>query len=395
MLIASIFTIWLAMLLTSMRLAYFLITPYSAVFYAILLTYGLPSITHPSPNNFKIFIHLNLFFCLFSFLILFLPKPRYSASFPYVRPSAGVYSLALLFWFVSLLSGLDSWTLVFDRMVNPRDYTHIRAGTGAITFVSIFLTFIATFYAAQSFWKLRDKNSLLWLILFGCINILGGGKASVIALFFILLFAYFSINGIPSIKVLIVSGLASFVLLLLSFGIFARSGARTLDLSSLVLRLTKYQTELKYTAELSREIDLVRGAFFEFGIVQTLLTPIPRAIFPEKHSGGIYEEFLNKAAGVSSDPAHFETPGMVMEGLLLFGDIWWVVYAFLAYAFCALPILLRARINAGFLWCCWLFLMMFGLVRAGFFFTTFWMLFLGLFAIWVVEAVHRRRVNGT
>lgn len=348
------------------------------VLIAIVLTYYLPYLIQDNlENRFKVIIEIFIFYIFFLIIHSLLFRKKI-AKIAHTRPRnlSKIYLLTIIIWAYSLTSGLDNPLLIIDRALNPRDYTHIRTSEGVITYLSIGFTFFSTFISACEYLKNKTLRNLITLSIFIAINILGGGKSSMVSIAVIFLFAKEIVSSKIVTKDFMKYSVLAITLLILSFGIFSRAGSRTNDVTEMITRFTEYQQEMIFSALLYQQANLNSAEYLLDGVFDTFTAGIPRALYPTKPQGSLYVKYVNPELQISEDINHFATYGIQLEGKLVFGWIWPVISATLLVLYLKIPNLICGSVNVPTILRLWNCLVIFGLIRAGLLFTTPWMIFI-------------------
>ena len=346
----------------------------------LTLTYYLPYIYHGKYISYglEIIIELTLFYVAFLIAQKYLSKkPKLRTKYKTPKNIYKIYVVSFLLWILSLLSGLDDPFLIFDRALNPRDYTHVRSSEGVITFISIGFTFFSTYHSACEFIRTRSLRELIIFLTFVAQNLLGGGKSSMVSIVLILLYAREAVSEKKiSTYVFFRYGVIATLALVLSFGLFTREGSRTGDFKEMATRFVEYQQELILSSELYLKANLNSADYTLVGIVETLTAGIPSSFYPSKPQGALFTKFVNNEIYISNDPNHFATYGVQLEGKLVFGWLWPIIGAIILSLYLKIPDYLSGKYETPRIFVLWNCLLLLGFVRAGLLFTTPWMTFI-------------------
>ena len=357
------------------------------VLIGLCLTYYVPYFIFKDYQNGEMVIfELTVFYV--SFIVLhILIKKRAKNKFIYTTPVnlAKIYLGTICLWIFSLASGLDNPLLILDRALNPRDYTHIRSSEGIITFISIGFTFCSTYLSACEFIREKNLRKFLIFLIFVAINLLGGGKSSMVSIILILIFAKETVSG-QSVSgySFIKYGIIALIALILSFGLFSRAGSRTSDVGEMLSRFVEYQQEYIFSTLLYTNANSKAGDYFLVGIYETLSAGVPRGVFPSKPQGALYTKYINPELDISDDINHFATYGIQLEGKLVFGWLWPIIAAFILVLYLKIPEYLSRHHETPRIFILWNCLIIFGFIRAGVLFTTPWMTFIIIPLIYIL-----------
>lgn len=258
-----------------------------------------------------------------------------------------VWLFMFTLYFVALSAPLGFNPIsTFNRMINPRAYTFIRAGFGPLNHILSALKLIMLILSSYIFFAKKKVGSFLLVIISILINILGGSKASFLN--FIIVFALISFKMDFSyrkikLKKLIKYGIFGVSMLIIAFMVFYKPG-EVISINEAFVGLRGYQKEAYYTIKVINDFDWKSNYLFE-GIIDTITPFIPRAIWSDKPFSGFYQRYWRATYEPNTVIYHTSTFGALSESYMMFNIFGSVLYAFLFFIICKKTYLYYQKTN--------------------------------------------------
>ena len=343
-----------------LRQNYRIMSPVTIFCAAFFLLYSMPYLVHfyitPDSHlsrlsNSEVIMALNvircfiypLFFILVSlmFRVAKLQPNELNVDFAAIKHRA-----IFVFLFFCLTSTLTLGTGVgfspsamIDRAINPRAYTYIKAGLGPLTHLHSGVQFsLLVLASVMIFLSGKSIRSMLFfgLCTFGAF--LGGGKSSIVLPFIILIVIWQKMtswqkNIFSKLYRTMMIGILGMVLVILGFAFLGTPGERV-GFKDAAARIPGYHREAYY---LSRVLEYFPwSSEYPVKLLQdTLIAPIPRAIWKSKPGYGIWIRYFRPAFEPNTELYHTSTFGCLTEAHMFFGRfgpyIYGIVWAFFLY----------------------------------------------------------------
>ncbi|GAC29868.1 hypothetical protein [Brumicola pallidula] len=303
-----------------------------------------------------------------------------------------LFFLAFIAKFVYLGTGLGfNPVLILERIIYPREFTSIKVGTGLINYLQTALTLLTYFMAAILYQQKKNSINLILLVLAALLFFVAGAKQQVIWLAFVYIMLKnkgnnsVDFNLVKNIKYL----LAICTLVVFSFAIMIVRA----DNDSLLEKLVKYQRESYYSALVLSDYDW-QLEYSINGVVDTIASPIPRSLWPDKPFLGYYNRYWRQRYEPKTVRYHTSTFGFIAESHMLVGSLGSILYAFIFFLlvkYCYVGFL-RSSSYIGVFFPIYLTTLLYFFLRSGFTgFTLVNTLFTLIICVLTVRKIYRLR----
>lgn len=232
--------------------------------------------------------------------------------------------------------------MILERVLFPREFTSIKIGTGLINYLQSSVTLLVYYLALLLYFDRRTKTSLFFLIMSALLFFVGGGKQQVLWLAFVYIMVSNKNKLITSAGLLknLKYMLVIVFVVVVSFSIMVvRSDSRTL-----FEKLTKYQKESYHSAKVINDFKW-QAEYPMNAVLDSLIAPIPRAIWPEKPYVGMYNRYWREKYEANTVRYHTSTYGFIAEAYMVAGFFGAFLYAFIFsfLVFISYAMLIRAK----------------------------------------------------
>ena len=343
-----------------LRQNYRILSPVTIFCIAIFYLYALPYISHFyfAPNRlmnrlsyeqfslaFKILRYFLYTYCLVAILLLVRLSKRDSKVMVLDPAQVNKLSIILLLLFIPVLIlklGIGvgfSPAAMLDRAFNPRAYTYIRVSLGPLFHIHIGFTFVLlALESARVFTSNKSLGSIAFFLLCSFVSIIGGDKRSFVAPLIIFAIIWQKMSWQQKSvfqklrKTLLVCAILGFVILL-SFALWFSPGEVS-NLGYAASLVVQYQREAYYLP-LVIEVFPWSPHVLPETLLDTIISPIPRAIWANKPLFGLWNRHFRPTFEPKTVYYHTSTFGCLSEAHMLFGRfgpfIYGIVWALVSY----------------------------------------------------------------
>tara|TARA_B100000963_G_scaffold353609_1_gene368623 strand:- start:807 stop:2078 length:1272 start_codon:yes stop_codon:yes gene_type:complete len=288
---------------------------------------------------YKLLIFLNLF--LLSYLIFIAIFNNYrrqnNASYKVDFSISEVRLLVLVcvtfvikYFYLAVGLGFNPFN-VLDRLLNPREYTYIKIGTGYINYLHSAFLHVLLFSTTLFFYvnKFKIRHLIFYLLCFFLV-FMGGGKQNFLWLVFYLIVVnrFFELPATRNLSYLwrnLRFAMTALFVLLVSFVVLQGDSIVNRSIFEVYI---DYQREAYYSAKVLTDFDF-KFEYLYYGIYSTVFAIVPRAVWSEKPLLGFYNEYWRPLYEPSTVSYHSSTYGFASESYMMFGLFGALIYGFL------------------------------------------------------------------
>ncbi|MCK5563845.1 MAG: hypothetical protein KAJ07_01245 [Planctomycetes bacterium] len=268
-------------------------------------------------------------------------QPRVAVFDPQQIRTKGV-TLFVVFCFVVIIKlGIGvgfSPAAMMDRAINPREYTEVRAGLGPLFHIHLGLKYVLiTLATVMVFASGKSFFSIIFFMMCVGVTLIGGTKASFVLPVIVSVVVWQKISWqyrsvFQKFRKTILIGVLVVAVVILSFALWGASGEVT-GIGDAISGIVGYLKEAYY-------LPLVTEAFpwspkvLSDVIADTFISPIPRAIWKNKPSKGLWSQYFRPTFEPNTVYYHTSTFGCLSEAHMLYGRLGPFVYGILWALIC-------------------------------------------------------------